>query len=112
MSMGIVGAIDPGGEGDLSIHYAVAATYSPQTAWPNKIKANCKRCGLDLDKGEGTKVFISSLAGASSTAYFCAGCVAWVQGHTLKVVERQKKDAAEDWHYGSSVSKTPGQENK
>jgi uncharacterized protein with PIN domain len=94
MSMGIVGAIDPGGKGDLAVHYAVFVTYLIHTGWLNKIAARCKRCGRELEKGKGTKTVIAGGGPRPSDAYFCADCVAWVQGHTLEVVKRQRRDAA------------------
>lgn len=94
MSLGIMGALDPGGEGNLSIHYSVAATYSVQAGWLNKITAHCKRCGVELVKGDGTRVVIAGTDGpGASVAYFCPTCVAWVLASVEVVMDRRARDA-------------------
>ncbi len=94
MSTGIVGAMDPDGQGDLSTHYAVASTYSVHTGWPNRISCSCKRCGRKLAEGEGYQVVIAGLDGPrGSTAYFCVDCAVWVQTSVELVMQRRAKDA-------------------
>lgn len=94
MSLGIVGAIDPGGRGDLCVHYAVASTYSAHIGWLNKSAAACKRCGESLAKGEGTRVVIAGMEGpCASVAYFCKTCVEWVQASIQMVMDRRAEDA-------------------
>lgn len=94
MSTGVVGAIDPGGVGTFSIHYAVAATFNIQSGWRNKTVAHCKRCGNKLERGDGVRVVISDVGGPmGSLAYFCQPCADWVQASTQVVMERRAKDA-------------------
>lgn len=93
MSLGITGAMDPGGRGDLSIHYAVASTYLVSSGWVNKITATCKRCGRDLPKGEGRKTMICGGGPRPTEAYFCQPCVDWVGKSRELVAERQIEDA-------------------
>ena len=94
MSTGFAGAIDPGGEGDLSTHYAVAVTYRVQSGWVNKVAVACKRCGAALAKGEGTAVVVVSMRGQyPSSPFFCHPCVDWVTRSLTLVLDRQAKDA-------------------
>lgn len=94
MSLGIVGALDPDGEGDLSVHYAVMATFAIQPGWLNKITSHCKRCGRELAKGEGVRVVIAGTdRPGASVAYFCQPCVNWVKASVEVVMDRRAKDA-------------------
>jgi hypothetical protein len=94
MSTGFTGAIDEDGKGDLSVHYAIAATYRVQPGWVNKITVNCKRCGTQLLKGVGTCVVVTSINGLNpSSPFFCPPCTDWARKSSEKVMERQIKDA-------------------
>ena len=96
MSTGISGPIDAGGVGDLSTHYAIAATYRANMGWSNKLAVTCKRCGKALPKGEGTRVTMTAVNGPyPSQVYLCHSCVAWVQESLQIVMDRQAKDAAD-----------------
>ena len=93
MGMGITGAIDPDGKGDLSAHYAISVTYLVHPEWSNKIVANCKRCGRKLEKGEGTRTMISQWGPRPTEAYFCWDCVEWVEASVRAVMDRKAKDS-------------------
>ena len=97
MSTGFTGPIDPGGTGDLFTHYAIATTYRVNTGWFNKLHVNCKRCGVELAKGEGTSVVVASINGPNpSSPYFCPLCVDLVSKSLRVVLDRQAKDARKE----------------
>ncbi len=95
MSLGIAGPLDAAG-GDLAVHYAISVTYLVHTGWLNKIAAACKKCGVELAKGEGTKTVIASGGPRPTEAYFCQGCVEWVRGSSQVVMERRIKDGGRE----------------
>lgn len=69
---------------DRAIDYAVSSTYSVEGR-PNKQKAHCKICGIELAAGEGLAGSIREVIGSRCVScYWCRDCADTIKTHVAQ----------------------------